>query len=93
MLQIVVHNLPWSVSTERLQEVFERFGAIESDVQLDDMGRSRQGLSNVRRIMRMLRGYGVVRFADKESAMRAIEEMHNQEFDGRNVMVRYDRYA
>jgi len=78
-LQLVVHNIPWSVASDRLQEMFAEFGAVDAEIQYDEMGRSR--------------GYGVVKFEDKESAERAVEEMHMTELDGRNIMVRYDRYG
>lgn len=50
-------------------------------------------LSTQRPQFNVSRGYGIVKFNEKEDAERAIEEMHMSEMDGRNVMVRYDRYG
>ena len=79
-LQVVVHNLPWDCSWQVLRAAFEDIGPIErADVVFDSHGRSR--------------GFGVVRFADQESAQKAVEKMNDQTISGRVVSVRVDRFA
>jgi RNA recognition motif-containing protein len=75
-----VHNLPWDCSWQELRTAFQDIGPIErADVVFDSHGRSR--------------GFGVVRFADRESAMRAVEKMNDATISGRVVSVRVDRFA
>ena len=79
-LQVVVHNLPWECTWQTLREAFEDIGPIErADVVFDSHGRSR--------------GFGVVRFADRESAQKAVETMNDKTISGRVVSVRVDRFA
>lgn len=79
-LQVVVHNLPWDCTWQALKEAFEDIGEIErADVVFDSHGRSR--------------GFGVVRFADRESAQKAVEKMNDKTISGRVVSVRVDRFA
>lgn len=71
--KLFVGNLAWSVTSERLSEVFSAFGpVVEAKVLVDrDTGRSR--------------GFGFVTFENEADADRATAEMHNQEIDGRAV--------
>eukprot|EP00887_Chlorella_sp_A99_P001776 scaffold19.g1776.t1 len=79
-LQVVVHNLPWDCTWQQLKDAFSACGEIErADVVFDSRGRSR--------------GFGIVRFASKELADKAVEEMNNQVIGGRVVSVRIDRFA
>jgi cold shock CspA family protein len=79
-LQVVVHNLPWDCSWQELRAAFEDIGQIErADVVFDSQGRSR--------------GFGVVRFTEKESALLAVEKMNDKKISGRVVSVRVDRFA
>lgn len=79
-LQVVVHNLPWDCSWQALRAAFEGIGPIErADVVFDSHGRSR--------------GFGVVRFGNRESALLAVEKMNDATISGRVVSVRVDRFA
>jgi len=78
-LQLVVHNVPWSVTSDRLLDTFQEFAPVDAEIMYDELGRSR--------------GYGVVKFDNKEKAEQALETLHMTELDGRNIMVRYDRYG
>ncbi len=73
--KLFVGNLPWSLNNDSLKELFSQFGeVIEAIVIMDNMaGRSK--------------GFGFVTFANEEDAKRAIEEMHEKEVDGRNIIV------
>ncbi|GAB4819234.1 hypothetical protein N2152v2_006280 [Parachlorella kessleri] len=77
---VVVHNLPWDCTWQQLKDAFADCGEIErADVVFDSRGRSR--------------GFGIVRFPDKESAESAVEKMNNATIGGRVVSVRIDRFA
>jgi hypothetical protein len=79
-LQVVVHNLPWDCTWQQLRDAFQEIGEIErADVVFDSRGRSR--------------GFGIVRFPDRESAVMAAEKMNNGTIGGRVVSVRLDRFA
>eukprot|EP01024_Parvocaulis_polyphysoides_P045960 TRINITY_DN4312_c1_g1_i1.p1 TRINITY_DN4312_c1_g1~~TRINITY_DN4312_c1_g1_i1.p1 ORF type:complete len:403 (+),score=83.41 TRINITY_DN4312_c1_g1_i1:1-1209(+) len=77
--QIVIHNLAWSCTWQELKDAFTEWNPIRADVAQDAVGRSR--------------GFGVVRFANKEDAQAAIENMNNGLVAGRPVTVRLDKYA
>ncbi|KAK9836303.1 hypothetical protein WJX81_003539 [Elliptochloris bilobata] len=79
--QVVVHNLPWNCTWQNLKDAFaESTQNIErADVITDNTGRSR--------------GFGTVRYASKEDAEQAVEQMNNAQIGGRTVTVRIDRYA
>ena len=79
-LQVVVHNLPWDCTWQQLRDAFQECGEPErADVVFDSRGRSR--------------GFGIVRFSNRESAEMAAEKMNNTTIGGRLVSVRLDRFA
>ena len=71
--KLFVGNLAWSVTSEKLHEVFSSFGPlVEAKVLTDHQtGRSR--------------GFGFVTFRNEEDADRATAEMHNKEIEGRPI--------
>jgi len=73
--KVYVGNLPWSVTKEKLDELFSPFGEITEATVISDKysGRSK--------------GFGFVTFADEESAKKAIEKMNGKEIDGRALKV------
>ena len=73
-MKIYVGNLPWSVASPDLEEMFAKFGEVQSaDVIMDrDTGRSR--------------GFGFVEMAD-DSGNSAIEELNDTEIDSRRIRV------
>jgi RNA recognition motif-containing protein len=73
-MKIYVGNLPFSTTNRDLEELFGRFGSVESaQVVTDrDTGRSR--------------GFGFVEMADGD-ARRAIEELADTDVDGRKLTV------
>jgi RNA recognition motif-containing protein len=72
-------QLPWRTSWQDLKDEFSKFGEVlRANVIKDENGRSR--------------GFGTVRFANEEDALKAIAAMDQQEFNGRNISVRKDRY-
>lgn len=73
--KIYVGNLPWSVQTEELKELFSRFGEIVDAIVITD------------RATRRSKGFGFVTFATPESANDAVSQMHQQEVEGRALVV------
>ncbi len=73
-MKIYVGNLPWSVASPELEELFAKFGEVQSaDVIMDrDTGRSR--------------GFGFVEMAD-DAGNSAIEELNDTEIDSRRIRV------
>lgn len=79
-LQVVVHNLPWSMTWQGLKDLFSEAGNVaRTDVMTDDHGRSK--------------GYGTVLFSTKEEAQGSIDMFNETDVEGRMVTVRLDRYA
>lgn len=79
-VQVVVRNLPWSVTSEMLRGTFEQIGTV-ADAQViyhADSGRSK--------------GWGTVRFAKPEEAADAIARFGGVELAGRPMTVMLDRF-
>ena len=74
-MKIYVGNLPFTVDSEKLKELFASFGDIEEAVVISDRfsGRSK--------------GFGFVTFPKDEDAKKAIKEMNDKEVEGRNLKV------
>lgn len=76
---IYVGNLPYSVTSEELREVFEQYGEVRSAVVITDRytGRSR--------------GFGFVEMSDNQEADTAIENLNGSNLGGRNIVVNETR--
>jgi RNA recognition motif-containing protein len=74
-MKIYVGNLPFTVDSEKLKELFASFGDIEEAIVISDKfsGRSK--------------GFGFVTFPKDEDAKKAIKEMNDKEVEGRNLKV------
>lgn len=79
-MQVVVQNLPWSMTSDELQEMFSSCGSIASA----RIVAGRDGRS---------KGYGTVRFESTEAAESAIARFNDTEVEQRRIAVRMDRYA
>merc|ERR1711865_427752 len=79
-LQVVVRNLPWSVTSEMLRGTFEQIGTVSSAevVRHADSDRSK--------------GWGTVRFAEASDAADAISRFGGVELAGRPMTIMMDRY-
>ena len=78
--QIVVQNLPWTITWQELKDTFRQSGnVLRADVMLDDQGRSK--------------GFGTVLFEHAHEATAAIQMFNEQDFGGRVVSVRHDKFA
>jgi len=73
--KVYVGNLPWSVDSGKLKEMFSEFGEISEATVISDKysGRSK--------------GFGFVTFENEEDAQKAITAMNEKEIDGRAIKV------
>jgi cold-inducible RNA-binding protein len=74
-MKVYVGNLPFSVGSAELKELFATYGEVTEATVISDKysGRSK--------------GFGFVTFADEESAKKAIDEMNGKEVQGRALKV------
>lgn len=77
--RIYIGNLPWSVTKEKLEELFSSFGEMEDALVVANKytGRSR--------------GFGFITFKNDADADKAIEEMNEKEVEGRALVVKKAR--
>lgn len=73
--RLYVGNLPWSVDSAGLQQVFEEYGSVRSaEVMMDRVtGRSR--------------GFAFVEMEDDAASEAAIEGLNGKDLDGRPLVV------
>ena len=74
MQSIYVGNLNWSMTSEQLQELFEKVGTVSSSRVITDRETGRS------------RGFGFVEMS-KEDANKAVTELDDQEIEGRSLRV------
>ena len=74
MQSIYVGNLSWGMTSEQLQEVFERVGAVTSSRVITDRETGRS------------RGFGFVEMSEND-ANKAVSELDGREIEGRNLKV------
>jgi RNA recognition motif-containing protein len=75
-MKLFIGNLSWKMRDADLRAAFEPFGEVTDAViimERDNPGRSR--------------GFGFVTFANEEDGRAAIDQMHEQELEGRNIIV------
>lgn len=73
--KLYVGNLPWTLGTDELREIFAEHGNVLDAIVLADRDTGRS------------RGFGFVEFASPEEAQRAIEALDGAEIGGRNLRV------
>lgn len=74
MQSIYVGNLSWGMTSEKLQEVFEKVGAVTSSRVITDRETGRS------------KGFGFVEMSE-EDANKAVTELNGQEVEGRTIKV------
>ena len=74
-MNIYVGNLPYNLSEEELQSVFEEYGAIEKTTIIMDR---ESGQS---------KGFGFIEMTNDEEAERAIEALNGADLKGRSMKV------
>jgi len=73
--KLYVGNLPFSATEQDLQELFSKSGAVETVTVMRDMATGRA------------RGFAFVEMATDADAQKAITELHDRPFGGRNLTV------
>lgn len=74
-MNIYVGNLNYRTDGNRLREVFESYGRVDSAVIINDKETGRS------------KGFGFVEMPDVQAGIKAIEELNGAEVDGRNLTV------
>ncbi len=75
MTLIYVGNIPYSKTEEDLKELFGQYGRVASIKYIND------------RETGHFRGFGFVEMNEESEAEKAIENLENYEYDGRNLRV------
>lgn len=73
--RLYVGNLPYSATEEQLTELFGRAGKVDSVRVMRDMATGRA------------RGFAFVEMSSDDEAQKAISEFHEQQMDGRALVV------
>jgi RNA recognition motif-containing protein len=73
--RLYVGNLPYSATEDQLSELFSRAGKVESVRVMRDMATGRA------------RGFAFVEMGSDEEAQNAISQFHEQQLDGRPLVV------
>jgi len=73
--KLFVGSLPWSVSDDKLKEIFEVHGTVVSAKVITDRDTNRS------------RGFGFVEMESSSDASNAIKALNETEVDGRNIVV------
>jgi cold-inducible RNA-binding protein len=73
--KLYVGNLPYTAGEQDLEQLFAGSGSVESVKIMRDMATGRA------------RGFAFVEMATDEDAQRAIEQLHDSNFGGRNLTV------
>lgn len=73
--RLYVGNVPYSMTSEKLKEIFAAFGNVEEAtiVTFKDSGRSK--------------GFGFVTMTDEAAAQKAITDLNGKEVEGRKMFV------
>lgn len=74
-MNIYVSNLSFQVSDADLQELFSSYGTVSSAKVINDHASGRS------------RGFGFVEMPDREEALKAMDELNNSVFDGKEISV------
>ena len=74
--KIYVGNLPFSVTLDKLKELFSSYGEIDDAIVITD------------KYTRRSRGFGFVSFVNETDAERAIAEMNKKVIEGRELNVK-----
>lgn len=75
MINIYVGNLPFSTTDTELEDLFSQFGTVSRAAIITDRETGRS------------RGFGFVEMENDEEGKKAIAEMNEADFNGRNLTV------
>ncbi|MBI2074455.1 MAG: RNA-binding protein [Candidatus Levybacteria bacterium] len=77
--KLFIANLPWSITSDKLRELFSQYGEIVNVELITDRNTGRS------------RGFGFVTFANAADAQKAIDEINGKEIDERKIIVNIAR--
>ncbi|MGI5828031.1 MAG: RNA recognition motif domain-containing protein [Patescibacteria group bacterium] len=77
--RLYVGNLPYSVNSDQLKDLFAEYGEIANTTVIIDKRTNRS------------KGFGFVEFANEEAANQAVEAMNGKEVEGRSLVVNVAR--
>ncbi len=72
---IYVGNLPYEITSDNLQTLFEEYGEVTSAKVINDRHTGRS------------KGFGFVEMSSNDDADKAIEQLNGSELKGRNIKV------
>lgn len=75
MTKIFVGSLPYSTTSQELQELFEKFGQVASATVVMD------------KFTGQSRGFGFVEMSNDDEANKAIQELNGSDMNGRSLAV------
>lgn len=78
-MNIYIGNLNYRVQEEDLKQVMEEYGAVDSVKIIKDRETGRS------------KGFGFVEMANDDDAKKAIEELNEAEYEGRQMVVKEAR--
>lgn len=73
--RLFVAGLPYSLTSQQLNEMFSKFGKVNSADVISD------------KFTGQSKGFGFVEMDDAKDADKAIKELHDSEVDGRKIVV------
>jgi len=74
-MQIYVGNMSYQTTEESITELFSKFGEVEKVTMIKDRETQRP------------KGFGFISMNDNAAATKAIEELNQQEFEGRTLKI------
>jgi len=74
-MNLYVSNLSFDVEDQDLKSLFDAYGTVTSCKVIKDRDTGRS------------RGFGFVEMSNKEEGLKAISELNNSEFEGKNISV------
>lgn len=78
-VKLYVGNLPYRISNDDLSTLFSQYGQVEEASVVMDRQTNRS------------RGFGFVTMSEQSAADAAIEALHGQDYQGRNLVVNVAR--
>lgn len=86
--KIMVANLPYDLSEEKLKELFAEFEPVSAKIALRPIPRFMVKKLQARNEPRKGRGFGFINLASEDLQIRAVTEMNGKEIEGREIAVK-----
>ncbi|TVY28838.1 Single-stranded TG1-3 DNA-binding protein [Lachnellula hyalina] len=86
--KVMVANLPYDLSEEKLKELFEAYEPSSAKIALRPIPRFMVKKLQARNEPRKGRGFGFVTLSSEEQQQKAVNEMNGKEIEGREIAVK-----